>query len=323
MQSTPPISVPARTTAGHWMTTHPLTPVDAPVAATARAFTAPMKGKLQGTAARKPFDDIMGHVPAPDGVRYEADTVGGIPGWWCLPSHAAPAGAILYLHGGWYSWGTAAAYRHFVGHVAVHAGVPAFAPDYCLAPEHPFPAGVLDVRACWHALVERGLGHLAVIGDSAGGGLALALAAHLAQEHATSVQPAAVVALSPVTDLTLAGPSWTTRADADPYFTLAQARGQVDAYLAGHDATDPQASPLFAKLAGLPPLRLHVGDDELLLDDALRYAERAAVAGVDAHVDVWEGLPHVFLSSVGQLAAADQALAQVGAFVAGRIAATA
>jgi epsilon-lactone hydrolase len=314
-----PHSVNLSTTSQDLITLHPVTPADAAVAAAARAFTAPMKGKLRGTSARQPFDDIMGHVPAPDSIRYEADTIGGVPGWWCLPAKPTAAGAILYLHGGWYSWGTAAAYRHLVGHIAARAGVAAFAPDYRLAPEHPFPAALMDVRACWNALAARGLGPLAIVGDSAGGGLALALASDLAHERASRAQPTAVVALSPVTDLTLSGASWTSRAKADPYFTISQAREQADAYLAGRDASDAQASPLFARLAGLPPLRIHVGDDEVLLDDSLRYAERAKANGVDAHVHVWQGLPHVFLSSVRQLVAADQALADIGAFIADRL----
>jgi monoterpene epsilon-lactone hydrolase len=119
--------------------------------------------------------------------------------------------------------------------------------------------------------------------------------------------------------LTLSGASWTSRAEADPYFTISQAREQADAYLAGRNASDAQASPLFACLAGLPPLRIHVGDDEVLVDDSLRYVERAQAEGVDAHVHVWLGLPHVFLSGVGQLVAADEALADVGAFIAGRL----
>lgn len=312
-------SVELSTTSHDPVTRHPATPADAALAAAARAFTSPMKGKLRGTSARQAFDDIMGHVPPPDGVRYEADTIGGIPGWWCLPAEPAAAGAILYLHGGWYSWGTAAAYRHLVGHVAACAGVAAFAPDYRLAPEHPFPAAQVDVRACWNALTARGLGPLAVVGDSAGGGLALALASDLAHARGNCAQPVAVVALSPVTDLTLSGASWTSRAEADPYFTISQAREQADAYLAGHDGADSNASPLFADLAGLPPLRIHVGEDEVLLDDSLRYAERAKAKGVDVQVHVWQGLPHVFLSSVGQLAAADRALADIGGFIADRL----
>ena len=203
----------------------------------------------------------MGHMAAPEGVRYEADTVGGIPGWWCLPDGPRGAGAILHLHGGWYSWGTAAAYRHLVGHIAARARVPAFVPDYRLAPEHPFPAAAMDVRACWNELAARGLGPLAIVGDSAGGGLALALASDLAQER----------------------PRCSRRSPA------------------------------------CPPLRIHVGDDEGLLDDSLRYAERAKAQGVDSQVHVWQGLPHGFLSGVGKLTAEDQALADIGTFIAERL----
>jgi len=312
-------SVDCATTRQDFSTLHPVASADAVAAAAARAITAPMKGKLRGTSARQPFDDIMGHVPAPDCIRYEPATIGGVAGLWCLPTKPPAAGAILYLHGGWYSWGTAAAYRHLVGHIVSRAGVPAFVPDYRLAPEHPFPAAPMDVRACWNELATRGMGPLAIVGDSAGGGLALALASDLGHETAKCARAAAVVALSPVTDLTLSGASWTSRADADPYFTIAQAREQADAYLAGHDASDAQVSPLFGRFTGMPPLRIHVGDDEVLLDDSLRYAERAKANGVDARVHVWQGLPHVFLSSVGRLLAADRALANIGAFIADRL----
>ncbi len=322
--SGPPASLaPGRASAHPWMAQRPLTSADALVVATARAAALPHKGRLQGTAARKPFDTIMSRVPMPGGVRFEADDVGGIRGWWCLPGRDAPGGAILYLHGGWYSWGTAVAYRNFVGHIVARAGVPAFVADYRLAPEHPFPAAVDDLRTCWEALVERRLGPIAVAGDSAGGGLAFALAAGLARRGPDVAQPAALVAMSPVTDLTLSGASWTTRADADPYFTSAQARAQAAAYLMGQDPTDPQASPLFAALEGLAPLRVHVGDDEVLRDDAVRLVERAVAAGVDARVDVWTGLPHVFQTSVGHLGAADLALDDISAFIAGRLTAAA
>ena len=125
--------------------------------------------------------------------------------------------------------------------------------------------------------------------------------------------------LSPVTDLALSGASWETRAAADPYFHRSQAAELVRSYLGGHDPTDPLASPLYGKLAGLPPIRVHVGDDEVLLDDSLRYVERAVAAGVDARVDVWEGMPHGFLSGIGTLAASRQALDEIGRFLAERL----
>ena len=303
-----------------WSATHPTTAEDKVAMAALRAMVEPLKGKLQGTAARPPFDAIMEHVPAPKDVSFEADTVGGISGWWCRPGHAQSERAILHLHGGWFNWGSAKAFRNLVGHIAASAGANAFIPDYRLAPEHVFPAAVRDVESCYDGLIERGFARIAVVGDSAGGALALVLLRLVtARNTAGGVIPVGAVALSPVTDLTLSGQTWKTRAVADPYFIEPQARELIRSYLSGADPTAPQASPLYGDLAGLPPVRLHVGDDEVLLGDALRYVARAVDAGVDARVDVWQGVPHGFVSGVGKLAAANQALAAIGAFLARRL----
>jgi acetyl esterase/lipase len=303
------------------LVTHPITPADAAIVTAMKQGSAPVKGKLLGIEARQPFDEIMGHVTAPPGVEYEQDTVGSVPGWWARPTGARSSGTILYLHGGWYAWGTAKAYRHFVGHIAARAGAVAFAADYRLAPEHPFPAAVEDAEAVYRGLIDRGSRRVAIVGDSAGGGLSLALTSlAIAKSASIGVLPVGTVALSPLTDLTLCGASWETRAAADPYFTKAQGLSLAPLYVGKHDPRDPLLSPLFGNFAGLPPIRVHVGEDELLLDDSLRYVEGAAAAGVDARVDVWQGMPHVFLSAAGQLAAADEALQAVATFVAERLA---
>ncbi len=298
---------------------HPLSQKDAVAVAALRTLVAVQKGKLQGTAARPAFDEIMGHVPAAAGVVYQPDTLGGVPGLWCRPPGARPPEALLYLHGGWYVWGSSRAYRNFVGQFALRAGVAAFLPDYRLAPEYPFPAAVLDAQACYHGLLDAGVRRVALVGDSAGGGLALALLAWATAEANAGAAPVGAVAVSPVTDLTLSGPSWESRAEAELYFTRAQATALRDAYLAGHAAEDVRASPLFGPLAGLPPVRVHVGEDELLLDDARRYVQRAAAAGVDAKLDVWQGMPHVFASALGQFSAADSAMADMGSFLRQRL----
>ena len=121
--------------------------------------------------------------------------------------------------------------------------------------------------------------------------------------------------MSPVTDLTLSGATYETRAEADPYFTKQQLAEVVNAYLRGADANDPLASPLQGRFSGLPPIRIHVGDDEVLLDDSRRYVERAIAAGVDARLDVWTGMPHVFVASIGTLKASAQALDAIGLFL--------
>jgi acetyl esterase/lipase len=300
-----------------WTSVHPITAEDAAFLAALRPMVEPNKGRLQGIAARTPFDGIMGHVAAAEGVTYRADTVGGVSGWWCLPADAEPGAAILHLHGGWFNWGTAAAYRNLVGHIAARARTDAFVPDYRLAPEHPFPAGLRDVEACYRGLTALGFRSIALSGDSAGGNLALGLLSLTAKKD--GVRPVAAVAFSPVTDLTLSGSSIETRAAADPYFTKPQIEGLVRAYLGDTDPADPLASPLFGDLRGLPPVRVHVGDDEILLEDSRRYVEHAVGAGVDAALEIWLGAPHGFVGSAGGLAAADQALDAAGAFLRERL----
>ncbi|WP_263385093.1 alpha/beta hydrolase fold domain-containing protein [Granulicella arctica] len=281
-----------------------------------RSIVEPNKGKLRGVAARVPFDAIMKRVSAPAGVVYEADTVGGISGWWCRPEDARPGEAVMHLHGGWFNWGSAQAFCHLAGHIAVSAGVAAFVPDYRLAPEHPFPAAAEDVRACYFGLIERRFTKIAVTGDSAGGNLALALLV-LATTSNGPGRRALVggVALSPVTDLTLSGDSWSTRAVADPYFIRQQADELVRAYLDEHRPEDPVASPLYADLRGLPPLRVHVGNDEVLLDDSIRLVKRAATAGVDVRLDLWHGMVHGYLGGLGRLAASAATLQLIGEFL--------
>jgi monoterpene epsilon-lactone hydrolase len=299
-----------------WLVQHPCSAEDQAAMATMRAIVEPNKGKLQGIAARGPFDAIMQQVSAPVGVVYEADSVGGVSGWWCRPETARPGQAVMHIHGGWFHWGSAQAFRHLAGHIAVSAGVAAFVPDYRLAPEHPFPDAAEDVRACYVGLTERGFSKIAITGDSAGGNLALELLVYLATSSVSGSEAlVGGVALSPVTDLALSGESWSTRAVADPYFTQPQAAELVRSYLDGHDPEDSFASPLHADLKGLAPIRVHVGNDEVLLDDSVRLVERAVAAGVDARLDVWQGMVHGYLGGIGRLAASTETLQLIGGFL--------
>jgi len=299
----------------------PLDPEDAAAIAPMRAALRAVKGLRAETGnARAQFDALMERVPPPGGITFETASVGDVPGLWVHPASNRSGEAILHLHGGWFNFGSARAYRHLVGHIAARAGARAFVPDYRLAPEHPFPAAIDDVLACYRGIEESGVRRVAVTGDSAGGNLALVLASCVAARavsaRATLVGAAAV---SPVTDLTLSGRTYETRADADPLFTRPQVTELVRSYLGGADANNPLASPLQGPFSGLPPIRIHVGDDEVLLDDSQRYVERAVAAGVDCRLEVWMGMHHGFVSSVGMLKAATLSLDAIGGFLSERL----
>ena len=314
-----PASASDRTSTG-FVVIHPLDPEDAAITAAMRAMTSSTKGVRRGIEARGEFDALMESVLPRDDVTFEADTLGGVRGLWVHPADWRSGEAIVHLHGGWFNFGSAKAYRHLVGHIAARAGARAFIPDYRLAPEHRFPAATDDVLACYRGLGGSGVRRIALTGDSAGGNLALGLASRVTGEAvSTNATLVGIAVLSPVTDLTLSGATYETRADADPFFTRPQVAELVHSYLGSADAKHPLASPLHSQLAGMPPVRIHVGDDEVLLDDSLRFAERAVTAGVDARLDVWMGMPHGFAGSIGKLKAAAQALDAVGAFLTERL----
>ena len=255
---------------------------------------------------RASYDKIVELTQNAPDVEYKEGEAGGVAGWWCHPKDRDKSAAILYLHGGAYILGSAKAYSHLAGQVASHAGVAAFVVDYRLAPEHIFPAAIDDSIAAFEGLA-RDFASVAVVGDSAGGGLALALA-----ESKLAKRPAAVVVLSPMTDLALTGETITSNAGADfilNRYALAAAAGQ---YLGPNDVKNPRASPLYGDLTGLSPISIHVSKDEILLDDSRRFAERA---GGDITLHIWEAMPHVFPSNVGVLVAAEEALVDIGTFI--------
>lgn len=302
------------------MTIQPLSPEDAPAVAAVRQAASAHKGEKLGPEARPIFDAMFAATPAAADVRVEAATVGGIAGFWLRPANAQPGARMLYLHGGGYVLGSAQALTNFAGQIAARVGADTFVPDYRLAPEHPFPAAIDDAVAAYRGLVADGAERIVVAGDSAGGGLTLALLSILAADKTKGmVQPVGAAVMSPWTDLSLAGDSFDTRAEADPIFTRGVLRGFADMYLRGQDATNPKASPLYARLDGLPPIRIDVGDNEVLLADSIRYADRARAAGVKVTLSIWEGMAHVFQSSLGQFLAAERSVTAVGAFLSVRL----
>lgn len=197
---------------------------------------------------------------------------------------------LLYLHGGAYVAYSPRSHRELAARLGRAAGCAVLVPDYRLAPEHPHPAAVEDALAALGRLREQGRA-VVLAGDSAGGGLALAVAQRLRAQGLP--QPAGIALLSPWTDLGLSGPSVQEVRD-DPTLDAERLRGAGLAYAAGADPLGPELSPAYADLTGLPPLHVEVGSGEILLSDSLRLAEAARTAGVEVALEVGEDLPHVF-----------------------------
>ena len=257
--------------------------------------------------------------PVPDDVRVTEVTAGGVPAHWLVAPGADAGRVLLFLHGGGYELGSLRSDGELAARLGRASGMRVLFPEYRLAPEHPFPAAIDDVLAAWRWLrtgQHLDVTSLAVAGDSAGGGLAVALL--VATRDAGQALPAAAVLMSPTVDLTSSGASMTERADQDPVSTPAMLRQFAAEYLAGADPKTPLASPLFAALAGLPPLLIQVGTADLLLSDSERLATAAAQAGVDVTLQIGEGLPHVYQLLLGTPEAA-QATGQIGTFLRTRV----
>ncbi|MCY1278903.1 putative acetyl-hydrolase LipR [compost metagenome] len=263
-------------------------------------------------ARQRQLVERLTRTPAPRGVRVETRPLAGRPCEWLVPESSR--GLLLYLHGGAYVLGSPATHRGLCASLARRARMAVCVLDYRLAPEHPYPAAREDAVAAYRALLE--LGHrpqeIVIAGDSAGGNLCLSSV--LALKEQGLPLPAALVCLSPWADLS--GTRMHQPPAGDPMLHPDWLRQAVELFCPpGMDRCDPGLSPLYGKLAGLPPLLIQVGEDELLLNDSLRLAERARAAGVAVRLERYPGLWHVFQANVGRLAAADQAVARIIAFI--------
>ena len=257
--------------------------------------------------------------PVPDDVLVTEVNAGGVPAHWLAAPGADAGRVLLFLHGGGFEFGSVRSDGELAARLGRASGMRVLFPEYRLAPEHPFPAAIDDVLAAWRWLRSGqalGARSIAVAGDSAGGGLAVALL--VATRDAGEALPAAAVLMSPTVDLTSSGASMTERADQDPISTPAMLRQFASDYLAGADPETPLASPLFAQLAGLPPLLVQVGTADLLLSDSERLAAAAAEAGVDVTLEIGEGLPHVYQLMLGTPEAAE-ATERIGKFLRVRV----
>ena len=254
------------------------------------------------------------------GVSAESAQLAGIDVDWLRPKGARPDKILLYLHGGAYILGSRRTHRQLVSHMAREAGVTAIMPEYRLAPEHPFPAGIDDAVAVYRALLEAGYlpQDIVISGDSAGGGLTMATL--LALRHAGDPLPAAAVLLSPFLDVTGSGESVTTRADIDPWFNPEDLPVVARYYCPDEkEWRNPLVSPVFANVAGLPPMLIQVGDHEILLSDSTRLADGLQDAGVDVELEVWPDMWHVFQFFVGKMPESRQAIVKIAEFIRRRI----
>ena len=274
-----------------------------------------VRGTIEQQRLRQ--DNATRRFKIPRDIKVKPIKINGLSGAWFSgpePKH----GVVLYLHGGAYALGSIQSHREFLGRFASATQSQILAIDYRLAPEDPFPAALDDAVGAYRWLLSRvaDSSQIAIAGDSAGGGLALAAA--LALRDAGDPLPACVVCLSPWVDLTLSSESIQSKAAIDPILNPVSLDGYAADYAAEQARDHDRISPIFGNLAGLPPLLIHVGSDEILLDEALWLAEKAQDAGVEVQLKTWEGLFHIF-QIVPFLPESKASLKHIAAFIASHI----
>lgn len=249
------------------------------------------------------------------GLRVERLEFAGLRAAWFRPEGAAPGKAVLYLHGGGYVSGSIESYLMLCSSMARELGRDLLLPEYRLAPEHPFPAALEDALAAWRGLLASGFAprDLVVAGDSAGGGLSLALV--LSLRDSGEPLPSAVVCVSPWTDLAASGGSRAEKAGAEAILSVARLDEWALRYAGSAGLDHPLVSPLRAELRGLPPLLVQAGSEEILLDDSVKLAAKAEAAGVEARLSVWPGLFHAWPALGGLLPESVLAFAEARGFI--------
>jgi acetyl esterase/lipase len=259
---------------------------------------------------RAKYNRFIANTPIVDGVVFRPAAASAPPGIWCKPPSADTGRAMLYFHGGAYVMGSADAYRGFVSQIAARAQCSAFILDYPLAPEASIPVALDLARAAVDSLLAI-YPRIAIVGDSAGGGLTLATLANVRDER----RIAAAVLFSPWTDLTLGGRSVQKKAHSDVLLDPAKLADAAKGYVGALPLDDPRASPLFGIPSDLPPILIQVGSEEILLDDSRRYTVEARKAGAPITLELWQGMHHVFQLDVKNLASSRQALDRAAAFL--------
>jgi epsilon-lactone hydrolase len=275
----------------------------------------PIAGRPTVQETRATFEQMTKLFPVAADVKCEPVNAGGVKSEWVTAPGADAGRTVLYLHGGGYVIGSINTHRDLAARISRAAKARVLIIDYRLAPEHPFPAAVEDSVAAYRWMLASGLkaSRIAVAGDSAGGGLTVATL--VAIRDAKLASPGAGVCLSPWTDLEGLGDSMKTKAAVDPMVNKEALIEMAVHYLAGQNPRSPLAAPLYADLAGLPPLLIQVGTAETLLDDSTRLAERARKAGVKVTLEPWENMIHVFQVFAPMLDEGQQAIDKIGEYI--------
>lgn len=268
------------------------------------------------TERRQRLDEVGAVWPVAEDIRLEPVKLDGFSAEWSIAPRSDPSRVLMFFHGGGYCSGSIISHRRLVTEAGRAAGVRTLAVGYRLAPEHPFPAALEDAAAAWRFLRGQGFAaqDIVVGGDSAGGGLTVALINQL--REAGEALPACGWLISPWTDLTLSGATLATKDAVDPLIHKAYLGELADAYLPqGIDRRDPRVSPLFSDPKGLPPLLIQVGSAETLIADATRFAAAAGEADVHVTLEIWPHMIHAWPVWNAHLEAGRQALEQAGTFM--------
>ena len=273
------------------------------------------EGPVEAQRARQ--EKQIRYIRLPADVQCEPSNADGVPVEW-IAAPGADSVVMMYLHGGAYTLGSINTARELTARLARVTNTRALAVDYRLAPEHPYPAAIEDALTVYRWLLkEVAPSRIIIAGDSAGGGLALATL--VALRDAGEALPAGAVFLSPWTDLALTGDSIQGKAATDPILDPESLAMYAGYYAGNHELTSPLLSPLYADLQGLPPLLIQVGTEEILLDDAVRCADKARAAGVDVTLEVWDEMFHIF-QMLPFFPETKKAIEHIAAFVAQRFA---
>jgi monoterpene epsilon-lactone hydrolase len=266
------------------------------------------------------FEKMMSSQPPPADVVVTSAALGAVPAAEITVAGAEPRNVVLYFHGGAYALGTAASAADLAAQIGRRTDATVISVDYRLAPEHPYPAAVDDAVTAYAALLDRGVApaRIVVAGESAGAGLAVA--ALVAARDRALPMPAAAFLMSPWVDLTLTGETMDSKRGIDPMLAREGLAARAADYAGSHDPAAGLISPIFADLSGLPPLVIQAGSHEVLLDDAIRLAQRAAAADVVVTLDVTPAVPHVFQAFHAVLDEGASALDRAGRFLQGHLA---